>query len=94
MPQYRAFPLLVEAIEYQPDRLNELVLMTGEYGTYTPPVEEDEDGNPVENESDSVFIVTIGGVMEVRPGDWIIKGPTGLLSSLPTDVFELSYETA
>lgn len=41
---------------------------------------------------ESIHIETLEGVMEARPGDWIIKGVNGELYPCKPDVFEKTYE--
>ena len=40
----------------------------------------------------SVFIPTLEGTMEARPGDWIIRGVRGEFYPCKTDIFEATYE--
>lgn len=40
----------------------------------------------------SLFIATLEGVMEARPGDWIIRGVKGELYPCKPDIFEATYE--
>jgi hypothetical protein len=37
-------------------------------------------------------ITTLEGVMEARPGDWIIKGVKGEIYPCKPDIFEATYE--
>lgn len=44
--------------------------------------------------SRSLFIQTLEGVMEAKPGDWIILGIKGEVYPCKPDVFEMTYEPA
>lgn len=90
-PEYRTRPdSVVGALKYSPERMGELLAFCGEYGIYSPP--RDDDGGLLHDESDSAFIVTVSGVMEVRPGDWVVKGPSGELTSVTGAEFDRRYE--
>lgn len=39
-------------------------------------------------------IETLEGVMEAKPGDWIIKGVQGEIYPCKPDIFEATYEAA
>lgn len=40
----------------------------------------------------TIYIETLEGTMEARPGDWIIRGVNGELYPCKPDVFEKTYE--
>lgn len=42
--------------------------------------------------SDGLFIQTLEGVMEARPGDWIIQGVKNEVYPCRDDVFAATYE--
>jgi hypothetical protein len=41
-----------------------------------------------------LFIPTLEGVMEARPGDWIIRGVKGELYPCKPDIFAATYDPA
>jgi hypothetical protein len=45
-------------------------------------------------DGDSLFIGTLEGVHEARPGDWVIRGIKGELYPCKPDIFAATYETA
>lgn len=91
MTRYRTRPdSTVGAVKYAPERIAELLDLCGEYGVYSPPA--DDGGGLVDDQSASAFIVTVAGVMEVRPGDWVVRGPSGELMSVTAVEFALRYE--
>lgn len=53
-------------------------------GGLQPTVEHDGTG--------TISVVTLEGVMEVAPGDWIIQGIKGELYPCKPDIFEATYE--
>lgn len=81
MNRYRKKPVEIEAIRV-PD----------EGGEFTPDevhwlpdgVERTPDG--------SVFIHTLEGIMEARPGDWIIRGVKGEFYPCKPDIFAATYD--
>lgn len=40
----------------------------------------------------SLFISTLEGVMEARPGDWLIRGVKGEVYPCKPDIFAATYE--
>ena len=85
MSKFRKKPVIVEAIHYTWD--DDLVFM-----------EEAQDrvadfmGSNIEVCADSIFIPTLEGEMEARPGDWIIKGVQGEFYPCKPDIFAATYE--
>jgi hypothetical protein len=57
-------------------------------GRWTGSKNEGDDDDP----SRPVFIQTLEGTMEARPGDWIIKGVQGEFHPCKPDIFEATYE--
>lgn len=42
--------------------------------------------------SGALFIPTLEGVMEARPGDWVIRGVKGEVYPCKPDIFEATYD--
>lgn len=42
----------------------------------------------------ALLVVTLEGVMSVKPDDWIVRGIEGELYSVRPDIFERTYEAA
>lgn len=80
---WRKKPVVIEAMQYQPDRINAIWDWAGAGNVYGP-VEDDQ----------SAYITTLEGRMEARPGDWIIRGVQGEFYPCKPGIFEATYETA
>lgn len=50
------------------------------------------DEGAIDNDGESLFIHTLEGELEARPGDWIIRGIQGELYPCKPDIFALTYE--
>jgi hypothetical protein len=78
---YQKRPVVIEAMEYQPERIHALWDWAGADVVYGPT-----------EETDSAFIETLEGRMEARPGDFIIRGIKGEFYPCKPDIFAASYE--
>ncbi len=81
MPQFRKKPVVIEAMQYQPERIQQLWDWAGADVVY----------GPVEDDT-SAYIETLEGRMEAKPGDWIIRGVQGEFYPCKPDIFEATYE--
>jgi hypothetical protein len=50
------------------------------------------EGITIDVHSGSAFIPTLEGLMQAKPGDYIIKGVKGEIYPCKPDIFELTYE--
>jgi hypothetical protein len=41
---------------------------------------------------DKISIITLEGIMEASPGDWVIRGVKGELYPCKPDIFEATYD--
>ncbi|MEO6077552.1 MAG: hypothetical protein ABIP54_02085 [Candidatus Andersenbacteria bacterium] len=89
MNKYRKRPLVIEAVQYTPDKLptlNHDLLEWGleawHFGHYNLGAEHHE-----------IVIRTLEGDMTVNIGDYIIKGIKGEFYPCKADIFEATYET-
>lgn len=81
MPQFRKKPVVIEAVQFTGDNLDEL-------REFVPAEWRDNRvGQPL-------GIRTLEGVMTVSAGDWIIKGVKGEYYPCKPDIFEATYEPA
>lgn len=82
--KYRKKPLVVEAIQW----LNRKIVC--------PPgpiwFVEAEDQDKIQLHGDTLSIHTPEGVMEAKPGDWVIRGIKGELYPCKPDIFAATYE--
>ena len=79
MTKYRKKPIIIEAVQWTGDNLEELRDFVPEEFRY----------NKV---SEPMGIRTLEGVMTVSVGDWIIKGIQGEFYPCKPDIFEATYE--
>ena len=82
--KFRKKPVVIEAVQWNNTQI------------VCPPgpewfVEAEQNG-VVKLVGHSLFIVTLEGEMEARPGDWIIRGVKGELYPCKPDIFEATYE--
>lgn len=82
--KFRKKPIIVEAEQYQ-------------YFKHVPGVHETRivrhfsSGEP-EHKIVNAWIDTLEGIMDVKPGDWIITGVNGEKYPCKPDIFEKTYE--
>ncbi len=78
--QYRKKPVVIEAVQYDGDNLNEIYKFTN----YQVRI-----GNRIDS---PLFVLTLEGAMEAKQGDFIIKGVNGEFYPCKPDIFEKTYE--
>ena len=77
-PRFRKKPVVIEALRYTGDNLQEMATFMGvKY--------------PSTHEKNLV-INTLEGFMEARPWDYVIKGVKGEFYPVKPDIFEVTYE--
>lgn len=82
MPKYHKKPVVIEAIQYNPnekDNYEKIKDLTG--------LEPD-----IDRGHEFIEIETLEGTMIAKPGDYIIKGVTGEFYPCKPDIFEKTYE--
>lgn len=80
MPKYRKKPIVIEAIQYDGNNAQQIMLQFA-----LPSICDDLFGETLE-------IETLEGTMTASKGDYIIKGIKGELYPCKPDIFEASYE--
>lgn len=80
MAKYRKKPVVIEAIQYTGNNKVEIYNFVGMVSGAYP------------DETDSIFIQTLEGLMEGSVGDYIIKGVKGEFYPCKPDIFEATYE--
>lgn len=84
MPMFRKKPVVIDAFQVPPE--GETVSMAMQDFLSSS-------GRDIENTGDGgLFIHTLEGRMEARPGDYIIKGVQGEFYPCKPDIFEATYE--
>lgn len=91
--QYRKIPVVISAIQYTGENLQEVIGFTGKapewnqwFSTF------DEYQKHVDNDGKLFKIFTLEGVMKATPGDYIIRGVNGEHYPCKPDIFEKTYE--
>lgn len=77
----RKKPVVVEAMQFEGDNINEIARFCG-----------DELAGQYVVEGEFYEIETLEGEMIVRPGDWIIRGVAGEVYPCRDDIFRQTYE--
>ena len=95
MPMFRKKPVVVEAIHWKGDNLQEVITFTDG----PPDVRSMHAGEKWEDYEKIVAahglkIYTLEGEMSASVGDWIIRGVKGEFYPCKPDIFEATYEPA
>lgn len=80
MPKFRKKPVVIEAIQYTGDNVQQIIDFTA--GQAFKPG----------GKSDQLFIETLEGDMGATTGDFIIRGVKGEFYPCKPDIFEATYE--
>lgn len=83
MPKFIKRPILIEAVKWNGDNLNEILLLTESEGVIR---------RSLSHKDKVITIRTLEGNMEANLGDWIIKGVKGELYPCKPDIFEATYK--
>jgi hypothetical protein len=82
MAKYRKKPVVIEAVQFRRGEQD---------GAFAEDVIA---GRVRYTQDDTMLIKTLEGMMEARPGDWIIRGIKGELYPCKPDIFAATYEKA
>lgn len=88
--KYKKKPVVIEAIQWIGNNLEEIKNFVGEQLEYNIEDSAWQVGKGVPHVT--VKIKTLEGVMEARKGDYIIKGVNGEFYPCKPDVFEKTYD--
>lgn len=82
--KYRKKPVVIEAIQFTGDNVEEIWAAFGATGIY----------GPTETNPDHLILTTVhGDPAPCRPGDWVIPdGEPGTFYPCKPDIFEATYE--
>ena len=90
---YRKKPVVIEAVQYNGDNLQEVLDFTGKHPKWHEWFGTFEIYQTYVNSDNKIFkILTLEGAMEASPGDWIIRGVQGEHYPCKPDIFEKTYE--
>jgi len=78
MARYRKKPVVVDAIQWRGDNLDEVREFLG--------------FNPITGPTGALMLYTLEGVITASPNDWIIKGVQDEFYPCKPDIFEQTYE--
>jgi hypothetical protein len=90
--KYRKKPVVIDAVQYNGNNLNEILDKLGKTGTreiVQSLILEKTENNPTEV---NLQIKTLEGTMTAKVGDFIIKGINGECYPCKPDIFEKTYE--
>ena len=82
MPKFRKKPVVIEAMQWNGNNLDEVF----RFG--------DDNDTALELQGEMIKIETLEGTMTAQIGDWIIKGVNGEFYPCKPDIFEKTYEPA
>ncbi len=80
--KFRKKPVVIEAVQFRSGMQD---------GALAADVVE---GRVRYTEAGTMLIETLEGVMEAKPGDWVIRGVKGELYPCKPDIFSATYEPA
>lgn len=91
--KFRKKPVVIEAIQYTGDNLEEVIAFTGKHPKFDEWFKSWEEYQlHVLNDKMIFKIFTLEGVMDASIGDWIIKGVKGEFYPCKHDIFSATYE--
>ena len=83
MKNYRKRPIIVQAVQWKGDNLDEVEEL--DYNTNERVRQSNKDVG-------KLLIITLEGIMTATRGDWIIRGAEGELYPCKPTIFESTYE--
>lgn len=91
MPKFRKKPVVIEAVQFLPENVDELYVLSepNEARTVLTIYRDFVRQQPYKAE-----IQTLEGTMQADIGDWIIKGVKGELYPCKPDIFAATYDPA
>jgi hypothetical protein len=93
MPMFRKKPVVIEALHYTGDNVLEALHYTGKHPSWDKWfTSEEQYAAHVRADRGAFRIITLEGVMEAMPGDWIIKGVQGEFYPCKPDIFNATYD--
>ena len=94
---YRKKPVVVEAMQLVGTNAETHAVYqwieANTQGSFDPLTEEiPASGVSIDPATGDFLIATLEGVMQAKPGDWIIRGVQGEFYPIKSDIFEATYE--
>jgi hypothetical protein len=78
--KFRKKPVVIEAVQWTGDMLDAETITSFAGDTM------------IGFHGDKISIITLEGIMEASPGDWVIRGVKGELYPCKPDIFEATYD--
>lgn len=95
MMKFRKKPVVIDAIQWTGENLQEVIDFTGKHERFSEWFKSFADYEAHVKADRNVFkIFTLEGVMDATPGDWIIRGVKGEHYPCKADIFAATYEPA
>ena len=85
MPKFRKKPVVIEAVQWIEDNLQDVLDFLSANGQYRV---------LSKTNAEQMRISTLEGIMTANKGDWIIKGVASEFYPCKSDIFEATYEPA
>lgn len=97
MAKYRKKPVVIEARQLVGSQVDMFAVYqwveANTQGSFNPYANEvPVSGVSIDPATGFMLIATLEGVMQAKPGDWIIKGVQGEFYPCKPDIFEATYE--
>lgn len=86
MSKFRKKPVVVDAIQFDGDNQDEVVVWSQELKRAKTDVSQNGDG--------TLDVETLEGIMHISPRDWVICGVSGELYPCKPEIFAKTYESA
>lgn len=93
--RYRKKPVIIEAQQFTPESSHEVYqwVEANTQGSFDPYAEEiPASGVSIDPETGFILIATLEGVMQAKPGWWVIRGLQGEFYPCKPDIFDASYD--
>jgi len=95
MEKFRKIPVVIEAIQWTGENLDEVLAFTGKHPRWDEWFASFEEYEARVRLDGGVFkILTLEGTHDATPGDWIIKGVAGEFYPCKPHIFAATYEVA
>lgn len=88
MKKFRKKPVVIEAIQFDGTHQSGVAIWDWSNQEVKPVAS----GRTEPGKLDGMLIYTLEGILQAKPGDWIIKGVKGELYPCKPDIFDATYE--
>lgn len=88
MPKFRKKPVVIEAMQFRGPQIDDVDYMV----KFDNWIDANQGERVCRYKGSNLYIQTLEGEMEAKPGDWIIKGVAGELYPCDPEIFNATYE--